>query len=572
MNVGLQSMYYKAVRGYNAWSQARREMQRRHIELVCCRRDSAALQCLVSDERDFLLTTGTDPIFWKGGPLPIARLEVEADSAVTAEVKLVGMVEDDDRCLKADLLLEERDMFVEGKTAQPVWIELSAGEHTPPGVYTGTIRLYAHAMFEDERLEAECTFTLTVKSALLPEPSQYRFYLDLWQHSSKLARTYRVPLWSDDHFAILDAYLEDLGRLGQKAVSLVVSEIPWSGQFSHRDRNPSNFFEYSIVSVSRDREGQFRYDFSALDKYVRLGEKHGIREEIELFGLLNIWQDRDAGYGEIVEGYPDGIRVRYYDEATGTYRFIREREALERYIGALEAHLVERGWIGRVRVMADEPGDVELFRLRLAGLCQTAPAFQYKVALHHASFMRQELEGVRDYAPLLTCVGAEYEKLSERMRHTDGRVLYYVACNPDKPNTFIGSPALESRLMPWFAEKLGLDGFLRWSYTAWPDEPLPRLSYRYPLWKAGDTHLVYPGAAGRPLKSLRYKWLLRGIRDYELMQLLKADGRVAEVKAAVDSVLRFRHPQELHPESGMKTAELYSLDEADYDRLMRSVP
>ncbi|TMV48404.1 hypothetical protein FE783_17980 [Paenibacillus mesophilus] len=47
------------------------------MDLIGCRRESAALQCLVSDERDFLLTTGTDPMFWKGGPLNIVRIEVE---------------------------------------------------------------------------------------------------------------------------------------------------------------------------------------------------------------------------------------------------------------------------------------------------------------------------------------------------------------------------------------------------------------------------------------------------------------------------------------------------------------
>jgi hypothetical protein len=44
-----------------------------------------------------------------------------------------------------------------------------------------------------------------------------------------------------------------------------------------------------------------------------------------------------------------------------------------------------------------------------------------------------------------------------------GKLLFYVCCGPDKPNTFIKSPAIESRLIPWLVEKLDYDGFLRWN-------------------------------------------------------------------------------------------------------------
>lgn len=570
MRFGLQSMFYKAVRGHNSWAQSLKETQNKHMELVCCRRDSTALQLVVSDDNDFLLTIGTDPIFWKGGPLEITRIELIVDGGLSADVKLIGLVEDDDRSLKADLLMDEREIFVEKRALQPIWIECAASEHTASGVYRGTIRLYTHTMFEDERLEGECTFTVTVKPDMLPEPKDYTFYLDLWQHNSNIARKYQVPLWSDEHFNILDCYLDSMGQLGQKSLTLIVSEIPWSGQFSHRDYNPSNLFEYSIVKLVRRRDGQFHCDFSAFDRYVRLGEKHGICAEIGLFGLLNIWQDRDAGYDAIVEGYPDGIRVRYLDEASGTYRFITDKEHLESYIRALEAHLIQRGWIDRVRVVADEPGDAALFKERMECLRKAAPSFQFKVAVHHADFIRQEIEGIADYAPLLTCVGAEYEKLSEHLRKQEGRTLYYVACNVDNPNTFLRSPPLESRLIPWLSEKFGLNGFLRWSYTAWVDEPLKRLSYRAPIWKAGDANFVYPGAAGKLQLSLRYKWLQRGIRDYELMQLMKASGRGNEVRKAVDRVIRFKDPQELHPDARKRSTELFSLSEADYDRLLQS--
>jgi hypothetical protein len=81
-------------------------------------------------------------------------------------------------------------------------------------------------------------------------------------------------------------------------------------------------------------------------------------------------------------------------------------------------------------------------------------------------------------------------------------------------------------------------------------------------------NLVYPGATGKPLLSLRYKWLHRGIRDYELMQLLKQSGQASRVENVLNRVIRFRDASDLSPESKKKNTDLYSLETADYDQLI----
>jgi hypothetical protein len=567
MQLGLQSMFYRYEWGFNIWDQYNLATTIQHLDIVCCRRDSAALQAVISSDLPFLLTTSSDPWFWKGGQLPIVRLELEMDPMLGTELNIIGLMEDDDRCLRSDVLLDQNHIYVEPRQIQQVWVECHASAQTPAGSYHGTIRMYVHELFEDERLAGECTFTVTVKDMELPEPKDYSFYLDLWQHNSNIARKYEVSLWSDEHFAVIDAYLQSMGELGQKAVSLVVSEIPWSGQNSFKDREPSDLFEYSIVRVRKSTDGQFHYDFGALDRYVRLGERHGIRGEIEIFGLLNIWQTPEAGYGAIVEGHPDGIRVRYYDEGSGIYRFIRDCGELSDYIQALEAHLTAMGWMERVRVLADEPKDVEQFLHRLEWLRGIVPSFQYKVAINHAEFIKRNLEGVHDYVPKLDCVSSEYDRLLELKPQIPGKLLFYVCCNPKRPNMFIGSPPLECRILPWLVERLGLDGFLRWNYTVWPDHPREQVTYRTVRWPAGDMNLVYPGRMGKPMLSLRYKWLQRGIRDYEIMQLLKGRGEEDKVAALLDSVFTYEHPSELVPGYPINNDRPYNMDPSAYDRL-----
>jgi len=92
---------------------------------------------------------------------------------------------------------------------------------------------------------------------------------------------------------------------------------------------------------------------------------------------------------------------------------------------------------------------------------------------------------------------------------------YYVCCHPAKPNNFLFSPPVEGRWMSWFVASHGYDGFLRWAYDAWPDDPLR--DGRYGSWAAGDCYLVYPGGNS----SIRFEKLREGIVDYEKIMILK---------------------------------------------------
>lgn len=564
MYLELRPMFFKYRWNRMYWPENTAGSQQ--IDLASGRGDTAALQAVIWSENAFALTTSTDPYFWKGGSVPIGRIEVTLEQNILIECKLVGLIPDDNGTPVSDILLDQTSIYVEPHKLQQVWIECQVANEVQPGIYSGHVRLYQHELFEDEELLAEQSFSLTVKDVLLPEPKNYEFYLDLWQHCSNIARKYHVALWSDEHFAVLEEYVKSLAQLGQKAVSVIVSEIPWSGQKSFLDPEPSDLFEYNMVRATKERNGLFLYDFSVIDRYVALAEKYGMAAEIELLGLINIWQVPQAGYGAVAEDYPDALRIRYYDAASGTFKFMRARAELEDYIHALETHIRERGWIERVRVMADEPDDVELFKTRWELLHRLAPSFQLRVAINHIEFLQQDIPNLHDAVPVLPHATREYRKLMAQREQLPGKLLYYVCCNPKRPNTFIQSPSLESRVIPLLVERLHLDGFLRWNYTVWPDRPLEKISYRPEGWRAGDTNFVYPGPTGKPLLSLRYKWLQRGIKDYELLQIAKRNHREDWVESVLQSIFRFQNPEQI--KERFIPEEIYSLDQDDYDRLM----
>jgi hypothetical protein len=528
----------------------------------------ASFQLLLQSDEEFLLAVTNKPAFWKQGPINTLRTEVVCDG-LEAEQLLVGLMEDDDRQLKADPLLHQETIHVPAWQKQAVWVELKLPQKLPAGKYTGKVRVFSHKMFEDETLVGELPFTIQLHDVTLPEPNARTFYLDLWQHCSNIARKHEVKLWSDEHFTILDGYVESLAALGQKAISVIVSEIPWSGQRTFQDRpSESDLFEYSMVAIRRDRGGNFHYDYSAMDRYIELCLKHGIAEEIEVFGLCNIWLGPEGGF----HAFPqllDDIRLRYLDEATGTYRFIRELPQIEDYIRALEEHFAQEGLLSKVRVLADEPADTEIYLRRLAWLRQTAPRFLYKAAINHIEMLEEQPERLVDYVPMFPFLCHYAEELPQLREKIKGKFLYYVCCGPKRPNTFLCSPLAESRLIPILAAFMGLDGFLRWNYTVWPERPRESIIYRPAVFPAGDTNFVYPSNSGKPILSLRYKALERGIEDFELLKLVEErcsnwEQVTQEYYALIlrELDLKLHHPEEYQKEP----EELYSLLEADYEK------
>jgi hypothetical protein len=69
--------------------------------------------------------------------------------------------------------------------------------------------------------------------------------------------------------------------------------------------------------------------------------------------------------------------------------------------------------------------------------------------------------------------------------------------------------------MALHAVQAGFDGFLRWAYNNWGEEPLTDTRYR--MWGAGDSVLIYPGYRS----SVRFERLVEGIQDAEKIRILR---------------------------------------------------
>lgn len=122
-----------------------------------------------------------------------------------ADMRLVGLVADNDGINKADLLLRQETAEVASESVQAVWVEIQIPEGARSGLYAGEVRVYRHSLFEDGQKIRALPFRIAVKDVRMPDPHDYAFHLDLWQHPSNIARMHEVERWSEANFQVLDA-------------------------------------------------------------------------------------------------------------------------------------------------------------------------------------------------------------------------------------------------------------------------------------------------------------------------------------------------------------------------------
>ncbi|MBQ3956544.1 MAG: DUF4091 domain-containing protein [Clostridia bacterium] len=496
------------------------------IRLFSVKNSSAAFQIAVRADEDCILNVGTEPYFSQRGQKPTVRIALDSD--LTGTLNILDLTLTETGLRYADALLSSPILELKAGEVRTVYAELRVPPDADPGNHSFTVSFYTHRMLEAETKAGSFSGTVEVSDYVLHDVKENKFHLDLWQHPSNLARKAETPLWSDAHFAVIERYLKSLGELGQKAVTIIASDAPWSGQGCGVAPEDANMFEYGIIQAKKTRDGRIECDFRAMQRYIDTAAKYGIDREISVYGLCNVWSQ--CGFTQPAEDYPDGVRIRYLDEADGCYRYMTSAEDIKAYIVNLEQYFLATGQMDRVRLSADEPGDIGHYRTILGLLHEIAPAFKFKACINHSEFIGEFGEEVYDFAPYIGGMTAEYQVLKRYQATMPGkRFLYYICCGPAFPNTFITSPLIESEYMPVLASAAGFDGMLRWSYNIWPDRP--REDSRYRDWRTGDTHLVYPQADGSPLLTLRWKEFKRGIELYEILEELKAKDSEAAAEA-----------------------------------------
>ncbi len=387
-----------------------------------------------------------------------------------------------------DPLIKNDRFILNAPVTRPVWVSVDIPAHAAAGIYHGAITR------KSKSGSVEHPFTLEVQNKLLPPAAEWPFHLDLWQNPYAVARYHGVELWSEAHLDLLRPLLKKLADAGQKCITAIMIDTPWGTD------KPCYDDHREMIRWIKKKDGTWEYDYSIFDKYVSLAMECGITQQITCYTMVPIdntfsWYDEERS--EVV--------VKELFSGTKEYE-----DHWRPFLADFRRHLKEKGWFEITTIGLDERGEEEMAKM-FDFMDEVAPDFKIAVAgFYHGSINYRIYDfcsNWRDWGRIPVD--------SIPVRKDAGLVTtYYVACGIPEPNSFTFSPPAESCYLGWMASSMGFDGFLRWAYNSWPENPM--VDSRYDKWPAGDTYYIYPG----PLSSVRFERLREGIQDYEKIRIL----------------------------------------------------
>jgi hypothetical protein len=372
-----------------------------------------------------------------------------------------------------------------GRTVRPVWLSVDIPQATEPGWYTGNI------VVKTTSSQATMQLKIHVQRQVLPGPRDWKYRLDLWQNPWVIAWRNHVKPWSEEHRVLLKKHLQLYASAGGKYITTYAVHSPWADN--------SYAVEGGMIEWIKKKDGNWAFDYSIFDTYVELAMQAGITGAITVYTAI-----------------PWGNRFRYMDEASGNYVYAfwaPDSKAYQEHWGiflsSLKTHLQKKGWFEKTYIGINEN---EMSQTLAAIKVIRNHSKSWKIT--YAGNWHKELDSLLDDYSFLYGQEPGAAQLEQR-RKRGATSTFYVCCNPAKPNNFIFSPPVESRWISWYSAACGYDGFLRWAYDAWPEDP--QRDARFGSWPAGDCFLVYPGANS----SVRFEKLREGIVDFEKIRILK---------------------------------------------------
>ncbi|MFH0980826.1 MAG: glycoside hydrolase domain-containing protein [Planctomycetota bacterium] len=139
----------------------------------------------------------------------------------------------------------------------PVWVTVRVPKDAAPGLYEGALTLSA-----DVLPAVKVPVNLDVIGWTLPGPGDFRTFVSLYQSPESLAVHYNIPLWSEEHWKLLEGAFKLMGELGNRFVCVPLVNHTQFGN------------DACMIPWIKQPDDSYKHDFTVYDRYVGLAAKH----------------------------------------------------------------------------------------------------------------------------------------------------------------------------------------------------------------------------------------------------------------------------------------------------------
>ena len=410
-------------------------------------------------------------------------------------------------------------------TWQSIWIDITVPPETKKGNYPICVEIKTPA----GEILGKCETTFEIVPADLPSLSVPR---TMWFYTDCLAEYYGVEAFSEKHWQIVENFAAYAVRHGINALLTPIHTPPLDTEVGG-ERLTTQLIDVTVTENSDNVK--YIFGFEKLERWVKMCRRIGV-EYYEMAHLFTQWGARHAPK---IMGMCNGEYVRLFGwetDATGA----EYANYLRQMLPALTAKLHEWGIAEKTFFhISDEPSltHLEAYMEARKIVEPLLEGFKITDALTNYDFYKQG------------AVSVPIPAVDHIEPFLEGEVpelwCYYCCVQSYKvPNHFFMQPSFRNRILGVLLYKYNIAGFLHWGYnfykcvhSVYSVDPF-RVTDADGAFPSGDAFVVYPGADGKPLASLRLMVAQEAFNDFRALKYLEALAGRETVLALIDEGLR----------------------------------
>ena len=415
---------------------------------------------------------------------------------------------------------KKESISISGGTLMGVWVEINIPKRIKAGKYPITVNVTS----PEEKTTVSKTLTVEIINASLPDDD---IYFTQWFHCDCLASYYNVKMWSKRHWEIIENFMRVAVKNGINMILTPLVTPPLDTAIG--GERPTT----QLVGVNVNN-GKYSFDFTLLDKWVKLCDKVGIK----YFEMNHLFTQWGSAHAPKVMATVDGEYKKIFGwetDSTGDeyLSFLREM------LGAVIAHMKENGNDKRLFFhISDEPSErhLETYKKAKAGIADVLKGYPIMDALSHIEYY---LDGTCEM-PI-----PSNNRIKPFLDENIPDLWTYYCCSQavNVSNRFISMPACRNRSIGYQMYKYDIKGFLHWGYNFYyNDNSLDLINPYVQLdgncWvPPGDAFSVYPNMDGGALESSRIIVFFEALQDMKAMKLCEKLYDKETVVKIIDEVI-----------------------------------
>ena len=386
-----------------------------------------------------------------------------------------------------------------------LWCEVALPRDTAAGEYSITVKISADVCDTVHSLSK--TVGLTVLAQTLPQQS---LIYTQWFHADCIATAHKVPIYSEEHWKLIESYMRTAAELGVNTILTPVITPPLD--IEQGRRRPCT----QLVGIEKNGD-KYGFDFSLLKRWTELAEDCGMKY-FEISHLFSQWGLEYSPNILVTENGEDkylfGWHVSANDPSYASF--------LRQLLPALIEFLKEQGIKERcIFHLSDEPSEkhIEAYRYAYDLVIPLLDGAPHMDAISNIVFYEKGL------IDMPVCASDRIEPFIES--GVENLWVYYCCSQGrDVGNRFMAMPSYRNRILGLQMYKYNIKGFLHWGYNFYYSrhsryEINPFLTTSADgAFPSGDPFSVYPTEGGA-LKSLRAVVFKEALCDFELCRLLE---------------------------------------------------